>query len=219
MDRRLRVREALPIGLALVLSVIGARDVSAHRRDEYLQAARIALAPDAVLVDLDLTPGIDAAESVISGIDRDGDGVLSAQEQQAYAERVTTALTAAFDGAPVTLRLASATFPELSAVRRGEGAIRVRARAALPRTTSGEHALFFRHARLGAQSVFLANALVPDSPRVSITAQRRDRDQTELTIVYDVRPEAGRSASLWLLAGLTLTVFLLLRFTPLRAWL
>ena len=44
--------------LALALTIAGGAGVSAHRRDEYLQAARLAIDPGRVQLELDLTPGI-----------------------------------------------------------------------------------------------------------------------------------------------------------------
>ena len=52
-------------------------------------------------------------------------------------------------------------------------------------------------------SVYLANALVPRSDRVVITAQRRDPAQRDLTIDYVLRPGPDTSALTWLLGGLT----------------
>ncbi|HXI29434.1 MAG TPA: hypothetical protein VNG89_13440, partial [Vicinamibacterales bacterium] len=48
--------------------------VSAHRRDEYLQAARLAIDPGRVQIELDLTPGIALAEAILADIDRNRDG-------------------------------------------------------------------------------------------------------------------------------------------------
>jgi hypothetical protein len=50
--------------------------------------------------------------------------------------------------------------------------------------------------------VYLANALVPRSDRIVITAQRRDTTQRDLTIDYVLRPEPT-VLSLWTMAGLT----------------
>jgi hypothetical protein len=58
--------------------------------------------------------------------------------------------------------------------------------------------MFFRNTHLGAESVYLANALVPDDDRVSVTGQRRDGDQRELTIDYHVRAPSAEVAP-WLL--------------------
>jgi hypothetical protein len=162
--------------------------VSAHRRDELLQAARIDLTPAAVTIELDLTPGIDVAGEILAAIDRDGDGALSRNEQAAYADRVLRALEVKLDdGRPLPMRLVSSTFPDPSSVRRGEGIIRLRATATPPRLSAGPHHLFFRNAHAAGRSVYLANALVPDDARVSVAAQRRDGEQSELTIEYALR--------------------------------
>ena len=64
--------------LALTTAIVGVAEVSAHRRDEYLQAARLAIDPGRVQLELDLTPGIALAEAIIADIDRNRDGSLSA---------------------------------------------------------------------------------------------------------------------------------------------
>ena len=96
--------------LVLTAAVAGAIDISAHRRDEYLQAARVSIEPEAVHLELDLTPGIALADGIIADIDRNRDGSLSQDEQQAYAALVVRELTLAADGAPVRAELARAGF-------------------------------------------------------------------------------------------------------------
>jgi nickel/cobalt transporter (NicO) family protein len=71
-----------------------------------------------------------------------------------------------------------------STFRRGEGTIRLRVQATLPRVSAGSHQLRFRNEHLAGHSTYLANALVPESARVTVTAQRRVSDQRELTIEY-----------------------------------
>jgi hypothetical protein len=176
---------------ALVLAAAGP-DLSAHRRDEHLQAARIGIAPDRVFVDLDITPGADLAEAAILAIDRDGDGTLSVEERDAYAASVAAALWLAADREAHALRLVSATFPELADIRRGEGTIALRLRAELrPDLAAGDHELVFGNGHQPAQSVYLANALVPESPYVTITSQRRSATQHELTIGYTLAPKVS----------------------------
>ena len=70
--------------LALTLAVAGSAELSAHRTDEYLQAARLAIDPARVQIELDLTPGIALADTIVADIDRNHDGSLSADEQRAY---------------------------------------------------------------------------------------------------------------------------------------
>ena len=144
----------------------------------------------------------DIADGVIHGIDRDSDGALSADETQAYVHRVSSALTLALDGRPIRLESIASTFPELDAIRRGEGTIRVRAHARLPRLSEGAHRLWFRNDRDREVSVYLANALVPESSRIAITGQRRDGAQSELTIDFEMRSAARASLPMWLLTAI-----------------
>lgn len=51
-------------------------------------------------------------------------------------------------------------------------------------------------------SVHLANALVPQSDRIGITAQRRDGGQRELTIDFRSRSAAAGAARTWWLGSL-----------------
>ena len=204
--------------MALVLAVFGAAQLSAHRRDEYLQAARIGIDPARVEIELDLTPGIALADAILADIDRNRDGSLSKEEQQAYASQVVTALTLEVDGTPVRAQLDAVEFPDADAMRRGEGTIRLHTGATLPRVSSGVHQLLFRNRHQPDRSVYLANALVPENHEVSVTAQRRDVDQTELTIDYVLRAAPARPAAAWLVAGLAAaTALSALLLRPLRS--
>ena len=199
------------IGVAALLVLCGVGSTSAHRRDEYLQAAKIGLQPDGVQIELDLTPGIDVAESIIAAIDRDGDGLLSDEEQAGYAAHVVRALELELDQGPLPLRLTSWMFPDPAAVRRGEGTIRLAASAGHVSLSSGRHQILFKNDHARGGSAYLANALVPESARLSVTAQRRDRDQRELRIDYSVRPEARVIMIGWLLVSVALAVVYLAR--------
>jgi hypothetical protein len=189
-------------GLALTLTLVAGTAARAHRTEDCLQAARIALEPDSVQITLDLTPGIALAESLVAALDRDGDGALSTDEQQRYAGQVASALEVEIDDRPVHLRLVSWSFPEPSAFRHGEGTIRLKLAATLPGVSAGSHRLFFRNAHMADHSVYLANALVPESARVTVTAQRRDGDQRELTIEYKVGTDSTSVTLAWVLGGL-----------------
>src|SRR5262245_61337231 len=91
-ERGLRSSRRAAAGIAFVAIAGLARGASAHRLDEYLQAARIGIDPGRVQLELDLTPGVAVAGKVIGDIDRDRDGVLSADEKRAYAAQVFGAL-------------------------------------------------------------------------------------------------------------------------------
>ena len=205
--------------LALTTVVGWGAGVSAHRTDEYLQAARLGIEPGRAHVELDLTPGTALAEGVLAAVDSNRDGVLSADEQSTFATVVLSALALEADGIRVTLRLDAADFPEAASVRRGEGAIRLRATAILPRLSVGLHQLVFRNMYHQDRSAYLANALVPESDRVAVMAQRRDSDQRELRIDFAVRETAATSrAALLFGAGIAAaTVLLELRRRTSRA--
>ena len=54
----------------LAAAVAAGTGISAHRLDECLQAALIDIAPDRITLELDVTPGVAIAESLIPEIDR-----------------------------------------------------------------------------------------------------------------------------------------------------
>src|SRR5262245_16817348 len=166
---------------ATVVAVAGS-DVSAHRLDELLQAARLSVEPDRVTLELDLTPGIALADDVVRDIDSNRDGELSEDEQQAYGRGVLGAIELGLDGRPLQLDEVIAIVPNLDVLRRGEGSIQVQSTVALPRSSDGAHQLTFRNGYRSDVSVYLANALAPTSDRIVVTGQRRDVQQRDLTI-------------------------------------
>jgi hypothetical protein len=199
------------IGATLVLAWSVAASTAAHRRDEYLQAARLAIDPDRVALELDLTPGIAVAERVLAEIDADGNGSIAAAEARAYSARVLAGIAVDVDGTPLVLNLIDSTLPELSAVRNGEGSLRLHAAAALPSLSAGTHHLRYRNSHHPDIGVYLANALMPASDRVVVASQRRDVDQRELTVEYTLRDApatrvrrglsvAGTAALVWFTA-------------------
>ena len=120
-------------------------------------------------VGLDLTPGIEVADAVISDIDYDADAALSANEKDEYAARLATGLTRRARTGTAS-GYGRGDLPryncDITAFRRGEGTIQLQVRARLPRLSSGRHYLRFRNDERRATSVYLANALVPESDMV-----------------------------------------------------
>jgi hypothetical protein len=208
----MRPGSCVRLAVAAALAAGAASQASAHRRDEQLQAARIAIEPNRVTVDLDITPGAELAAGAIAAIDHDRDGALSPAEQDAYARGVAGALWLANDREAHELKVVSATFPDLPAMRRGEGTIAMRLQAALRPDNDGSHELMFRNGHDAAKSVYLANALVPHDARVTVGTQRRSATQHELTIAYTVAAatRSGRKAAVMLL----LTTSVIAVFVP-----
>jgi len=194
--------------LTLLLVLMSGSWTSAHRRDEYLQAARLAIDPDRVELALDLTAGIAVAEVVLSEIDLDKDGLISVAEARAYSNRVLSAVALDVDGIPLRVELVESTFPTFDRVRKGEGTTRIQAAASMPRLADGLHHLRYRNAYRSDIGVYLANALVPASDRVIVAAQRRDINQHDLVIDYMLSgqppPAARRGLSVGVAGALIL---------------
>ena len=178
---------AFVIGAA-VFAAWGAR-ASAHRLDEYLQAARIGIEPDRLQLELDLTPGVAVAGTVVADIDVDADKSISTAEARSYSERVLNAIALDVDGTPLRVELVDGAVPTIDAMRSGEGTARIRAVAAMPRLVEGLHHLRYRNAYRSDIAVYLANALVPARDRVTVTAQRRDVAQRDLIVDYVLRAD------------------------------
>jgi len=204
----MRGHSGLAIGAALALTLLATADVFAHRTEDYLQAARIGVEPDRIQITLDLTPGTAVAESFLAAIDRDGDGSLSAAEQREYARQMVSAWQLDLDGRSLPTRVRASSFPDAAAVRRGEGTIRLDVEATVPDLSPGSHRLLFRNAHLAGHSAYLANALVPESDRVAVTAQRRDRDQSELAVEYTVQGGPAAAALAWIFGSVAGAVLL-----------
>jgi hypothetical protein len=154
-----------------------------------------------VRLEISLTPGIEIAEAFIAEIDEDGNWQLSEAEQQAYAARVLGRVALRVDDSvALRLRLDGAGFPSAVALRSGEAAITLEMEAALPSLSPGAHRLFFRNDSPAADTVFLANALVPDSDRVGVTGQERDFHQRQLTVSFELR-ESAPSSFTWVWLG------------------
>ena len=167
----------------------------AHRLDKYLQAARLALAPDQVLLKIDLTPGVDVAPAIFALINTDRDGLISEAEGKAYANRLLKDVVLEVDGQPRKLEVIRSQFPSFHEMQEGTGTIRIEARAAW-RATRGHHLLLFRNNHQTDLGAYLVNALLPASPEIAITDQHRDSLQREIKLEIDVQspPAAAGSA-------------------------
>jgi hypothetical protein len=166
---------------------------AAHRLDEYLQASRIAVGLDRVEVEMDLTPGAAVAPGLIALIDANRDGEISSAEGENYARLVLNAAKLQIDDEPRSLEFVASRFPAIQEMNEGVGVIRVRSVASVA-VFPGRHRLFFENTHQPEISVYLANALVPDSDRIQIAAQERDARQHELRFDYSVSP---KTAAAW----------------------
>ena len=184
----MRGGSAALLGILVALLPTSGTEVSAHRLDEYLHAARLAIDPAGVRLELSLTPGIAVADAVIRDIDTDRDAVLSQAERRAYAQRLLSGLSLRIDDGAVPLQLAVADFPAVATLRGGDAAIVLRIDARPPHLTAGAHRVSFRNGNATHGAVYLANALLPEDRRIAITDMQHAMDQSGLTVAFTVRP-------------------------------
>ncbi len=200
---------SLATGVALLIAL--AVPARAHQLDEYVQASKISVGKDRVTVELRLTPGVKVLSRVLAAIDPNGDGVISPDEQRAYAERVRRDLSLRLDGTRLPLRLVAVGFPSIDEMKEGLGEIRLDFDAAVPAGASNRRLTFENHHQRDI-AVYLANVLVPQDADIRISAQRRSYKQSSFTLDYvqsgpstPVEPTRGGSGrGPWLVVGLAL---------------
>ena len=183
------------LGLLLGLVALPANGL-AHRLDEYLQATLVAIEPNEVRLQINLTPGVAVADRVLARIDRDHDGVISTNEAAAYAESVRRDLTVVLDQRKVALHFTVSNFPAPAELRTGWGIIQLEFSAAVDSLPAGAHKLTLKNRHLPSLSVYLLNAAQPRSDLVQVTRQTRNKQQStgeiEFVISAKASPQAAR---------------------------
>lgn len=154
--------------------------------DEYLQALLVGIGPDSITLDLALTPGSGMAGPVVRLIDADGDLRISGAEGAAYARALTGDLDLELDGRRVPLPTPEARFADVEGMRDGTGTSRMIWNVVGAAFKPGEHRLTLRNRHLAGASVYLANALQPESPLVVVQGQSRNTNQSELTVRFEM---------------------------------
>jgi hypothetical protein len=189
---------------ALVATVLGlASPAAAHRLDEYLQATKVAVDADRVVLEIDLTPGANIARRIVALIDTDGDRRVSDDEEARYARDVLASLRMTVDDGVVETRLTAQHFPTVEEMAAGTGTIRVRAEGRAP-LSIGRHRFAYVNSNAVEGSVYLVNALVPADPRVALGPPRRDALQRGLAFDYEVSPRASWVRTGWLIGATAL---------------
>lgn len=176
-----RLAAACVISLA-IFAVIGT-PASAHRLDEYLQATTVSLEKDRVQAQMRLTPGVAVFPRVFASMDTNRDGILAADEQQAYAERVLHDLSLAIDNNHLPLRLASWKFASIGEMKAGRGDIQLDFTAEVPRGGHNRKLIFENHHQ-SRIAVYLVNCLVPRDPDIQVTGQNRNYRQSRYELDY-----------------------------------
>ena len=195
--------------LAVSVVMAGAESAWAHRVDEYLQALRVDIRADGIVLALDLTPGASLAPGILAALDPDGDGSIEPRAGDAYAGEVMRSLRLTIDGRPSAIALASRNFASPDELRAGTGVVRLVFMAEVSQPP-GSHRIEIENGYRQDVSVYLANALRPGSGAVTIASQLRDPRQQSLTIDYVV---GGRGLLTRASASWTAVAMLLIGFT------
>jgi hypothetical protein len=178
---------ARPLLLLLALLALPSV-VFAHRLDEYLQATLVAIEPRGVRLQINLTPGVDAASKVLGKIDRNGDGGISKNESAGYAELLKRDLTIRLDGRELKLKLTAFKFPAPTELRDGLGIIQLEFFAPFSSLAAGAHKLQIENRHLPALSVYLLNAAQLKTRKIQITRQKRTDNQATGEIEFIAQP-------------------------------
>lgn len=198
-------------GLLVWLTV--ASSASAHRLDEYLQATLVDISPGDVRLRLNLTPGVEVADQVLTLIDRDGNGSISEEEATAYCELLKRDLTLRIDQRDAALKVSAARFPESSELREGFGIIQIEFTATPGSLKPGDHHLTLENRHLPKLSVYLFNAAKPADHEVQIARQTRNPDQSlgGIEFTFQCKPEAISPAVIiagFMVSGVTVITLL-----------
>ncbi len=176
-------RTGLNALFALSLVVCLVERASAHRLDEYLQAALIGVTRDGIDIEIRLTPGVAMLPVWMAVVDQDRDGRISPEEERAYVGHVMRDVELRVDGRPAPLSLIESSFPTLESMREGLGTITIKLRSA----RSG-HQVRFENRHLPQVSAYLVNCLA--GPVVQ--RQQRDEAQRSIEFEYSFGADLGR---------------------------
>jgi hypothetical protein len=176
--------------------------VLAHRLDEYLQATLVAIEPEGIRLQINLTPGVAVADKVLALIDSNRDGIISTNEAAAYAELIKRDLTVQLDQHDVGMNLTASYFPDSADLRTGLGIIQMEFSVTASTLSAGAHKLTVLNRHLPALSVYLINAALPRSASVQISAQKRNENQSLGEIEFNLDRPANSSKEFGIVASL-----------------
>lgn len=186
MSSRLSIaNQRLSPALFLFVLLVTRLPADAHRLDEFLQAARLRIGHTNLVIELDLTPGIQTAAGIVSQIDIDKDGHISPTEKEGYAGLVQSALLLELDGKPYPLRVVDHDFPIPDALLQGLGTIHLTLEASYRPLSSGKHHFHLVNRHRNDIGVYLVNALIPEERGIKISRQERDLLQRDYRVYFN----------------------------------
>src|SRR5262249_17500838 len=125
-----------------------------------LQATRLALAVDRIVVKMDLTPGVDVAPLIFALINTNRDGRISETEARTYANQVLKETVLEVAGKRQHLDMVTSHFPSSQDVSTWTANTQLKSRAARAGTLR-QHSKFPQTHQSPDLGRYLLNALVP----------------------------------------------------------
>ncbi|WP_203897079.1 hypothetical protein [Virgisporangium aliadipatigenens] len=177
---------ALAVAAAAVL--LPARPAAAHPLDVYLQAAYLSPAPDAIRLELAISPGVLVAPDALADLDTDADRRITDTEAHAFAERVLARLHMSVGDTVLRAGLTGVEMPPYPTIQAGYGTIRLFARAPGAPAGPGAFELHFRNDHVPRGAAYQVNATVEERGPVALGRQQRDATQRESRIGYRIDP-------------------------------
>ena len=177
---------------AAILALAVTSPASAHPVDEVIQSAYLAIAPDAVRLEFDISPGPVAARTVLVTLDADGDRRITPAEAGRYARRVLARLRLTIDGRPVAWRFDQIGVPAYVNIEQQADTIRIFATAAYTER-GGRHRVTLRNDYRPATSVVMTNIFPRSDARWTYAVEAQQRSADGRSYVAKMTARSGRS--------------------------
>jgi hypothetical protein len=172
--------------LSLLTLLIGT--ASAHPADDFVQASYLTLTEEAIIVDVELAPGVMVAPDILAMIDTDSSGDIAEAEAQAFVEAITGELHLSADDTPLTLTLDDVEYSPYDLLMAGDGMIQLHLSAPLPGLEPGDYQVFYEntYAVPDISNSYLVNGFIlrDDLDHFDIVDQERDYYQHTLLLSY-----------------------------------
>src|SRR4051794_36825383 len=148
-------------------------------------------------------PGTAVAEEVLAQIDGNRDDIISPAESTAYLAMLKRDLLVQLDRRSVALKPTRFEFPTPAELRSGWAFIQLEFSGTPGPFAAGKHSLVLENRHLPSVSVYLVNALQPDSSAIQISKQNRNENQSrgEIEFSFTPPPNSSNSKGMVIVAG------------------
>lgn len=189
LSRRRSRLSILFVLLTLLLALFAPQVALAHPLDVYLQATYITVTPTQLEVELDLSPGVLIAPTILSMLDADGEQQISDGEGRRYVDELLRNVELQVDGKTLTLTVTKIEIPAYLNIQAGYGMMRVYTTASLISDQSasamnGTHQLYYKNSYAPTNSNYQVNAIFNKDASITLGKQNRDDLQQSMTMEF-----------------------------------